>query len=71
MYGISSIPFMKLTLGLSVFSRGDTTNTNLQNMEPVSEEDQEQVPEDLGKLTVVDKARTGRVSLEIDLGLNF
>uniref|UniRef100_A0A4W6C4H6 ABC-type glutathione-S-conjugate transporter n=1 Tax=Lates calcarifer TaxID=8187 RepID=A0A4W6C4H6_LATCA len=45
--------------------QGDTTNTNLQNMEPVSETDQEQVPEDLGKLTVVDKARTGRVRLEM------
>uniref|UniRef100_A0A8C5H3J6 ABC-type glutathione-S-conjugate transporter n=1 Tax=Gouania willdenowi TaxID=441366 RepID=A0A8C5H3J6_GOUWI len=44
---------------------GDTTNTNLQNMEPVSETDQEQVPEDLGKLTEVDKARTGRVRLEM------
>lgn len=43
-------------------TRGDTTNTNLQNMEPVPETDEEQVPEDLGKLTVVDKARTGRVS---------
>lgn len=56
---------MKLTFGLSLFSRGDTTNTNLQNMEPVSEEDQEPIPEDLGKLTVVDKARTGRVSLKM------
>lgn len=45
-------------------TRGDTTNTNLQNMEPVPETDEEQVPEDLGKLTVVDKARTGRVSLK-------
>lgn len=56
--------FTKLTSGLSISSRGDTTNTNLQNMEPVSETDEEQVPEDLGKLTVVDKARTGRVSLK-------
>uniref|UniRef100_A0AAQ5ZRG4 ABC-type glutathione-S-conjugate transporter n=1 Tax=Amphiprion ocellaris TaxID=80972 RepID=A0AAQ5ZRG4_AMPOC len=46
-------------------TEGDTTNTNLQNMEPVSETDQEQVPEDLGKLTEVDKARTGRVRLEM------
>lgn len=60
---------MKLTSGLSVSSRGDTTNTNLQNMEPVSETDEEQVPEDLGKLTVVDKARTGRVSLKTALSL--
>lgn len=44
-----------------VSPRGDTTNTNLQNMEPVSDTDQEQVPEDLGKLTEADKARTGRV----------
>lgn len=64
MFGIPSIFFMKLTSGLSISSRGDTTNTNLQNMEPVSETDQEQVPEDLGKLTEVDKARTGRVSLK-------
>uniref|UniRef100_A0A4W6C442 ABC-type glutathione-S-conjugate transporter n=1 Tax=Lates calcarifer TaxID=8187 RepID=A0A4W6C442_LATCA len=51
--------------GEETFQLGDTTNTNLQNMEPVSETDQEQVPEDLGKLTVVDKARTGRVRLEM------
>ncbi|CAL8332500.1 unnamed protein product [Merluccius merluccius] len=44
---------------------GDSTNTNLQNMEPVTETDQEQVPEDLGKLTEVDKARTGRVRLDM------
>uniref|UniRef100_A0A8C7QX01 ABC-type glutathione-S-conjugate transporter n=1 Tax=Oncorhynchus mykiss TaxID=8022 RepID=A0A8C7QX01_ONCMY len=31
---------------------------------PMSEIDEEQVPEDLGKLMEVDKARTGRVSLE-------
>lgn len=61
LFGIPSIFLMKLTSGLSVSSRGDTTNTNLQNMEPVSETDQEQVPEDLGKLMEVDKARTGRV----------
>lgn len=54
---------MILTSGLSVPSRGDTTNTNLQNMEPVSETDQEQVPEELGKLMEADKARTGRVRL--------
>uniref|UniRef100_A0A3Q3RY77 ABC-type glutathione-S-conjugate transporter n=1 Tax=Mastacembelus armatus TaxID=205130 RepID=A0A3Q3RY77_9TELE len=57
--------FIKLTYGLSIFNRGDTTNSNLQNMEPVSEADEEQVPEDLGKLTEVDKARTGRVKLEM------
>uniref|UniRef100_A0A674EB55 ABC-type glutathione-S-conjugate transporter n=1 Tax=Salmo trutta TaxID=8032 RepID=A0A674EB55_SALTR len=33
-------------------------------MEPMSEIDEEQVPEDLGKLMEVDKAHTGRVSLE-------
>uniref|UniRef100_A0A8C6P2K1 ABC-type glutathione-S-conjugate transporter n=1 Tax=Nothobranchius furzeri TaxID=105023 RepID=A0A8C6P2K1_NOTFU len=44
---------------------GDTTNTNLQSMEPVTEMDQEQVPEDLGKLTEADKAHTGRVRLEM------
>lgn len=59
---IFGLPSTKLTFGLSASSRGDTTNTNLQNMEPVSETDQEPVPEDLGKLTEVDKARTGRVS---------
>uniref|UniRef100_A0AAQ4P9D6 ABC-type glutathione-S-conjugate transporter n=1 Tax=Gasterosteus aculeatus aculeatus TaxID=481459 RepID=A0AAQ4P9D6_GASAC len=48
---------------VSVLCRGDTTNTNLQNMEPVSETDQEPVPEDLGKLTEADKARSGRVRL--------
>jgi hypothetical protein len=47
-----------------MFSRGDTNSTNLQGMEPMSEIDEEQVPEDLGKLMEVDKARTGRVSLE-------
>ena len=62
-FGIPSIFLIKLTSGLSITSRGDTTNTNLQNMEPVSETDQEQVPEDLGKLMEVDKARTGRVRL--------
>uniref|UniRef100_A0AAQ4PBC7 ABC-type glutathione-S-conjugate transporter n=1 Tax=Gasterosteus aculeatus aculeatus TaxID=481459 RepID=A0AAQ4PBC7_GASAC len=35
------------------------------NMEPVSETDQEPVPEDLGKLTEADKARSGRVSLNV------
>lgn len=40
-------------------------------MEPVSETDQEQVPEDLGKLTVVDKARTGRVSLKMAFDFTF
>uniref|UniRef100_A0A8C8E472 ABC-type glutathione-S-conjugate transporter n=1 Tax=Oryzias sinensis TaxID=183150 RepID=A0A8C8E472_9TELE len=48
-----------------LFFVGDTTNTNLQNMEPVSENDQDQVPEDLGKLTEADKAHTGRVKLDM------
>uniref|UniRef100_A0A674N5W4 ABC-type glutathione-S-conjugate transporter n=1 Tax=Takifugu rubripes TaxID=31033 RepID=A0A674N5W4_TAKRU len=57
--------FTRLTSGLGFVFRGDTTNSNLQNMEPMPETDEEQVPEDLGKLTVVDKARTGRVRLEM------
>lgn len=61
--------FTKLTSGLAFAFRGDTTNSNLQNMEPVSETDEEQVPEDLGKLTVVDKARTGRVCVKVDLSI--
>uniref|UniRef100_A0A674E981 ABC-type glutathione-S-conjugate transporter n=1 Tax=Salmo trutta TaxID=8032 RepID=A0A674E981_SALTR len=44
-------------------SLGDTNSTNLQGMEPMSEIDEEQVPEDLGKLMEVDKAHTGRVSV--------
>ncbi|XP_019905023.2 multidrug resistance-associated protein 1 [Esox lucius] len=44
---------------------GDTNSTNLQGMEPMSDIDEEQIPEDLGKLTEVDKARTGRVRLEM------
>ncbi|XP_062304038.1 multidrug resistance-associated protein 1 [Osmerus eperlanus] len=44
---------------------GDTNSTNLQGMEPMSETDLEPIPEDLGKLTQVDKARTGRVRLEM------
>ncbi len=65
MFGIPSICFYVTDLRpLLISSRGDTINTNLQNMEPVSETDQEQVPEDLGKLTVADKARTGRVSFK-------
>uniref|UniRef100_A0AAX7U300 ABC-type glutathione-S-conjugate transporter n=1 Tax=Astatotilapia calliptera TaxID=8154 RepID=A0AAX7U300_ASTCA len=48
----------------SAIQRGEETFQTL-NMEPVSETDQEQVPEDLGKLTEVDKARTGRVRLDM------
>uniref|UniRef100_A0A674EDK9 ABC-type glutathione-S-conjugate transporter n=1 Tax=Salmo trutta TaxID=8032 RepID=A0A674EDK9_SALTR len=43
----------------------NTNSTNLQGMEPMSEIDEEQVPEDLGKLMEVDKAHTGRVRLEM------
>uniref|UniRef100_A0A8C4HWB7 ABC-type glutathione-S-conjugate transporter n=1 Tax=Dicentrarchus labrax TaxID=13489 RepID=A0A8C4HWB7_DICLA len=64
---LSMVDFMPFSRDLSQeqLIGGDTTNTNLQNMEPVSETDQEQVPEDLGKLTEADKARTGRVRLEM------
>uniref|UniRef100_A0A671V7K3 ABC-type glutathione-S-conjugate transporter n=1 Tax=Sparus aurata TaxID=8175 RepID=A0A671V7K3_SPAAU len=41
------------------------TERKESNMEPVSETDEDQIPEDLGKLTEVDKARTGRVRLEM------
>lgn len=61
--------FTRLTSGLDFVFRGDTTNSNLQNMEPMPETDEEQVPEDLGKLTVVDKARTGRVCVKLDLSM--
>lgn len=71
MCGTPSGFFITLTFGSSTFSRGDTNNSNLQNMEPMSEADQEQVPEDLGKLTVVDKARTGRVSLTKTFDFTF
>ncbi|TNN45537.1 Multidrug resistance-associated protein 1 [Liparis tanakae] len=62
---LSVVDFMPFSRDLSQeqLIRGDSTNTNLQNMEPVSEADQEQVPEDLGKLTEADKACTGRVRL--------
>ncbi|KAG7277302.1 LOW QUALITY PROTEIN: hypothetical protein CRUP_036971 [Coryphaenoides rupestris] len=57
---LSMVDFMPFSRDLSQeqLIGGDSTNTNLQNMEPVTETDQEQVPEDLGKLTEVDKART-------------
>uniref|UniRef100_A0A8C4HXN3 ABC-type glutathione-S-conjugate transporter n=1 Tax=Dicentrarchus labrax TaxID=13489 RepID=A0A8C4HXN3_DICLA len=47
---LSMVDFMPFSRDLSQeqLIGGDTTNTNLQNMEPVSETDQEQVPEDLG-----------------------
>lgn len=40
-------------------------------MEPVPETEEEQVPEDLGKLTVVDKARTGRVRVPFTLSITL
>uniref|UniRef100_A0A8C7ZZ63 ABC-type glutathione-S-conjugate transporter n=1 Tax=Oryzias sinensis TaxID=183150 RepID=A0A8C7ZZ63_9TELE len=58
-------PQTACTKQVFLFFLGDTTNTNLQNMEPVSENDQDQVPEDLGKLTEADKAHTGRVKLDM------
>uniref|UniRef100_A0A3B5M4E0 ABC-type glutathione-S-conjugate transporter n=1 Tax=Xiphophorus couchianus TaxID=32473 RepID=A0A3B5M4E0_9TELE len=64
---LSMVDFMPFSRDLSQeqLIGGDTTNTNLQNMELVSETDQDQIPEDLGKLTEVDKARTGRVRLTL------
>ncbi|KAJ3614828.1 hypothetical protein NHX12_018398 [Muraenolepis orangiensis] len=64
---LSMVDFMPFSRDLSQeqLIGGDSTNTNLQNMEPVIETDQEQVLEDLGKLTEVDKARTGRVRLDM------
>uniref|UniRef100_A0A3P9IN76 ABC-type glutathione-S-conjugate transporter n=1 Tax=Oryzias latipes TaxID=8090 RepID=A0A3P9IN76_ORYLA len=64
---LSMVDFMPFSRDLSQeqLIGGDTTNTNLQNMEPVSENDQDQVPEDLGKLTEADKAHTGRVKLDM------
>lgn len=44
----------------SLCLRGDTSSVTIQSVDPDIE--QEQVPEDLGKLTEVDKARIGRVS---------
>uniref|UniRef100_A0A8D0CKE2 ABC-type glutathione-S-conjugate transporter n=1 Tax=Scleropages formosus TaxID=113540 RepID=A0A8D0CKE2_SCLFO len=44
---------------------GDMGNTSLQTMEPIPDVEQDQVPEDVGKLTEVDRARTGRVKLEM------
>ncbi|XP_053494146.1 multidrug resistance-associated protein 1 [Ictalurus furcatus] len=42
---------------------GDTNSVTIQSVDPDIE--QEQIPEDLGKLTEVDKARIGRVKLEM------
>lgn len=41
---------------------GDRNSVSIQNMEQITDSEPEQVPEDLGKLTEADKARTGRVS---------
>lgn len=44
----------------SLCLRGDTNSVTIQSVDPDIE--QEPIPEDLGKLTEVDKARIGRVS---------
>ncbi|KAG5854427.1 multidrug resistance-associated protein 1-like [Anguilla rostrata] len=64
---LSMTDFMPVSRDLSQeqLIGGDTVSTNLQTMEPISDTEQEQVPEDLGKLTEVDRARTGRVKLEM------
>uniref|UniRef100_A0AAR2JWE9 ABC-type glutathione-S-conjugate transporter n=1 Tax=Pygocentrus nattereri TaxID=42514 RepID=A0AAR2JWE9_PYGNA len=53
----------KVSLTLFLCLSGDTNNVTMQSVEPDIE--QEQIPEELGKLTVVDKARIGRVKLEL------
>lgn len=50
---------------LSLFLSGDTNSVTIQSVDPDIE--QEQIPEDLGKLTEVDKARIGRVSFSCSL----
>lgn len=37
----------------------------MQSVEPISDSDEDQVPEDLGKLTKLDKARIGRVRSKV------
>lgn len=54
-----------LTNPLSLCLSGDTNSVTIQSVDPDIE--QEQIPEDLGKLTEVDKARIGRVSLSCTL----
>ncbi|XP_028827470.1 multidrug resistance-associated protein 1 [Denticeps clupeoides] len=44
---------------------GDTSSVSMQNLEQIPDVEQEQLSEDLGKLTEVDKAHTGRVKLEM------
>lgn len=48
---------------------GDTSSVTIQSVDPDIE--QEQIPEDLGKLTEVDKARIGRVSLSCSLRIKL
>uniref|UniRef100_A0A8B9RLN9 ABC-type glutathione-S-conjugate transporter n=1 Tax=Astyanax mexicanus TaxID=7994 RepID=A0A8B9RLN9_ASTMX len=48
---------------LVLYLRGDTNSVAMQSLE--ADIEQEQIPEDLGKLTEVDKARIGRVKLEM------
>lgn len=51
---------LECTNPASLCFRGDTNSVTIQSVDPDIE--QEQIPEDLGKLTEVDKARIGRVS---------
>ncbi|XP_048103810.1 multidrug resistance-associated protein 1 [Alosa alosa] len=44
---------------------GDRNSVIIQNMEQMADSDPEPMPEDLGKLTEADQARTGRVKLEM------
>lgn len=46
---------------------GDTNSITMQSVEPLPDSDEDQIPEDLGKLTKVDKARIGRVRLIFDI----
>uniref|UniRef100_A0A8C9RI62 ABC-type glutathione-S-conjugate transporter n=1 Tax=Scleropages formosus TaxID=113540 RepID=A0A8C9RI62_SCLFO len=64
---LSMTDFMPVSRDLSQeqLISGDMGNTSLQTMEPIPDVEQDQVPEDVGKLTEVDRARTGRVKLEM------
>ncbi|XP_056606838.1 multidrug resistance-associated protein 1 [Triplophysa dalaica] len=63
-----SVPdFLPFSLDLSQeqLIGGDTNSITMQSVEPVPDSQEDQIPEDLGKLTKADKARTGRVKLEM------
>ncbi|XP_023680988.2 multidrug resistance-associated protein 1 [Paramormyrops kingsleyae] len=64
---LSVTDFMPVSRDLSQeqLISGDMGNNSLQNMESISDTEQDQVPEDVGKLTEADRARTGRVKLEL------